>query len=132
MEFGSSIEFTLDDSSTTNAKHDQCKSILSHHQFQIVSFIRCPVTDHIDYDADNITHKPMKAAVLWDVTSCRLVEVYLVTEDIADGSHRTLDNLVPARLHHMTSQKTAILIAIAVRTSNVTNNNVCHSSSHLL
>ena len=28
--------------------------------------------------------------------------------------------------------KTAILIAIAVRTSNITNNNVCHSSSHLL
>jgi hypothetical protein len=98
-EFGSSIEFPLDDSFITNAKDDQCKSILSHHQFQIVSklfsFIICPVTDHIDCDADNITHKPMKVAVLWDVTSCRLVEAYLVTEDLADGSHRTLDNLLP-------------------------------------
>lgn len=99
MEFGSSIEFTLDDSSTTNAKDDQCKSILSRHQFQIVSesfsFFRCPMTDQIDCDADNTTHKPMKVAVLWDVTSCRLVEVYLVTDDIADGSHRILDNLLP-------------------------------------
>jgi hypothetical protein len=53
------------------------------------------MTDHIDCDAVNITHKPMKVAVLWDMTSCRLVEVYLVTEDLADGSHRTLDNLLP-------------------------------------
>jgi hypothetical protein len=51
--------------------------------------------DHIDCDADNITHKLMKGAVLWDVTSCRLVEVYLVTEDLADGSYRILDNLLP-------------------------------------
>jgi len=99
MEFGSSIKFTLDDSSTTNAKDDQCKSALSHHQFQLVSesfsFIRCPMTDHTDCDADNITHKPMKVALLWDVTSCRLVELYLVTEDLADGIHRILDKLLP-------------------------------------
>jgi len=99
MEFGSPIEFTLDDSSTTNAKDDQCKSILSHHQFQIISesfsFNRSPMIDHTDCDADNITHKLMKVALLWDVTSRRLVELYLVTEDLADGSHRTLDNLLP-------------------------------------
>jgi len=71
MEFGSFIEFTLDDSSTTNAKDDQCKSILSHHQFQIVSesfsFIRCPVTDYIDCDADNITHTHIN---WWRLPSC--------------------------------------------------------------
>jgi hypothetical protein len=60
-----------------------------------LSFITCPTTDHIDCNADNITHKPMKVAVLWDVTSCRLVEVYLITEDIADSGHRTPDTLLP-------------------------------------
>jgi hypothetical protein len=59
------------------------------------SYIRCPMTDHIDCDPDNITHKPIKVAVLWDVTSRKLVEVHLVTKDLADGSHRTLDNLLP-------------------------------------
>jgi hypothetical protein len=99
MEFGSSMEFTLDDSSTPNAKDDQCKIILSHHQFQIASqsfsFIKCIMTYHIACDAGNITYKLIKAAVLWDVTSCKLVELYLVTEDLADGSHKTLDTLLP-------------------------------------
>jgi hypothetical protein len=76
------------------------------------------MTYHIDCDADNITYKLREVAVLWDITPCRLVEVYFVTEDLADGGHRTLDTLLPH--YTTTSQKTAILIATAVRTSNLT------------
>jgi hypothetical protein len=57
-------------------------------------------------------------AVVWDVAACSLVELNDVSEVLAASIIRTMMETANTRLHGRTTQKTAMFVLTAVRTSN--------------
>jgi hypothetical protein len=66
----------------------------------------------------------MKMAVFWDVTPCRLVDIDRHFRGTYCHNHQGVTLIAvkrrSSRPHGATSQKTAISIVVAVRTSNLT------------